>query len=42
MMLSTIVGVLFINIEWGIIIGVLLSLVIFYGEPVSRTSRWWD
>ncbi|EKO3617113.1 sulfate permease [Vibrio metschnikovii] len=34
-MLSTIVGVLFINIEWGIIIGVLLSLVIF----LWRTSQ---
>ncbi|WP_217518419.1 SulP family inorganic anion transporter [Vibrio metschnikovii] len=34
-MLSTIFGVLFINIEWGIIIGVLLSLVIF----LWRTSQ---
>lgn len=34
-MLSTIAGVLFINIEWGIIIGVLLSLVIF----LWRTSQ---
>ncbi|WP_217522671.1 SulP family inorganic anion transporter [Vibrio metschnikovii] len=34
-MLITIAGVLFINIEWGIIIGVLLSLVIF----LWRTSQ---